>query len=211
MVLGLLYGRFIEIWRQKETASQTNRMTRLLIRNSSHEVRTPLNAIVNYLEMALENKIDDSTRDILSKAHKASRSLIYVIDDLLNLTKIEEGPVTTIEESFDLSATVSEVIAAFRKEALRKNLDLEVRTHAGIPQWVKGDSSRLRQVLSNLTSNAFQHSLQGGIRVDMHLVKSKEDASVVAITVQDLGIGMSESQLDVSDFIALVSVSDKDT
>lgn len=137
VVLGLLYGRFIEIWRQKESATQNNRLTRLLIRNSSHEVRTPLNAIVNYLEMALENKIDDSTRDILTKAHKASRSLIYVIDDLLNLTKVEDGPITSVEETFDLGATVSEVITAFRKEAMRKGLDLTVSTHQGIPEMVK--------------------------------------------------------------------------
>ena len=68
-------------------------------------VRTPLNAIVNYLEMALENKIDDSTREILDKAHKASRSLIYVIDDLLNLTRAEDGRVFSPKESFDLGAT----------------------------------------------------------------------------------------------------------
>lgn len=135
-MLGLLYGRFIEIWRQKESASQNNRMTRLLIRNSSHEVRTPLNAIVNYLEMALETNLEDSTREILSKAHKASRSLIYVIDDLLNLTKVEDGPISSIEETFDLGATVSETITAFRKEAMRKGLDLTVSTHQGIPEMV---------------------------------------------------------------------------
>lgn len=196
VVLGLLYGRFIEIWRQKESASQNNRLTRLLIRNSSHEVRTPLNAIVNYLEMALENKLDDSTRDILMKAHKASRSLIYVIDDLLNLTKVEDGPITSVEETFDLGATVSEVITAFQKEAMRKGLDLTVSTQQGIPEMVKGDASRLRQVLSNLTSNAFQHSIQGSIKVDIRLVRARENSSIVAITVQDVGVGMSESQLD---------------
>jgi len=165
-VLSLLYGRFIEIWRQKESASQNSRLTRLLIRNSSHEVRTPLNAIINYLEMALENKLEEGTREQLDKAHKASRSLIYVIDDLLNLTKAEDGPVSSnMEDIFDLGSTVSEVITAFRKEAMRKGLDLTVSTHQGLPEMVKGDASRLRQVLSNLTSNAFQHSIEGGIKV----------------------------------------------
>jgi signal transduction histidine kinase len=197
-VLGLLYGRFIEIWRQKESAGSNNRMTRLLIRNSSHEVRTPLNAIVNYLELALENPIDDNTREILTKAHKASRSLIYVIDDLLNLTKAEDGPITSPVETFDLGATVSEVMTAFRKEAMRKSLDLTVSTHQGIPEMVKGDSSRLRQVLLNVTSNAFQHSVEGGIKVDIRPIRSRGDSSVIGITVQDVGIGMSEAQLDVS-------------
>ncbi|XMA11322.1 hypothetical protein WAI453_004113 [Rhynchosporium graminicola] len=195
-VLSLLYGRFIEIWRQKDTAGQTDRMTRLLIRNSSHEVRTPLNAIINYLEIALENSIDETTRDLLGKAHKASRSLIYVIDDLLNLTKAEDGPINSPREVFDLGVTVSEVMANFRKEAMRKGLDLTVSTHQGIPEIVNGDASRLRQVISNVVSNAFQHSVEGGIKVDIRPLKTLEVSSVIGITVQDAGIGMSESQLD---------------
>ncbi|PBP21530.1 sensor histidine kinase/response regulator [Diplocarpon rosae] len=195
-ILSLLYGRFIEIWRQKDAAGQNNRMTRLLIRNSSHEVRTPLNAIVNYLEMALEKPLDDSARDSLSKAHKASRSLVYVIDDLLNLTKAEDGPMISPDEIFDLGVTVSDVITQFRKEAMRKNLDLTVSTHQGIPKLVKGDASRLRQVLSNVVSNAFQHSIVGGIKVDIRPIRTGDKKSVIGITVQDCGIGMSESQLD---------------
>jgi light-regulated signal transduction histidine kinase (bacteriophytochrome) len=197
-VLSLLYGRFIEIWRQKESAGQTNRMTRLLLRNSSHEVRTPLNAIINYLELALENNLDNNTRELLSKAHNASRSLIYVIDDLLNLTKAEGVPLAASGETFDLGATVSEVITSFRKEAIRKGLDLTVSTHQGIPEMVKGDASRLRQVLSNVTSNAFQHSVDGGIKVDIKPLITKDNISVICITVQDAGLGMSEDQLDVS-------------
>ncbi|KAI9051071.1 hypothetical protein LZ554_005179 [Drepanopeziza brunnea f. sp. 'monogermtubi'] len=195
-VLSLLYGRFIEIWRQKDAAGQNNRMTRLLIRNSSHEVRTPLNAIVNYIEMALENPVDELTRDILSKAHKASRSLIYVIDDLLNLTKAEDGPINSPDDIFDLGVTVSDVITQFRREAMRKNLTLTVSTHQGIPDMVKGDASRLRQVLSNVVSNAFQHSVEGGIKVDIRPITTKESSSMIGITVQDAGIGMSEEQLD---------------
>ncbi|TVY37494.1 Cyanobacterial phytochrome B [Lachnellula subtilissima] len=195
-VLSLLYGRFIEIWRQKESASQNSRMTRLLISNASHEVRTPLNAIVNYLEMALEDKMEDPTRELLEKAHKASRSLIYVIDDLLNLTKAEDGPVNSKGEMFDLGATVSYAITAFRKEAMRRGLDLTVSTHQGLPKSVKGDAARLRQVLSNLTTNAFQHSVTGGIKVDIRPILTKETISVIDITVQDVGAGMSETQLD---------------
>jgi signal transduction histidine kinase len=92
---------------------------------------------------------------------------------------------------------VSEVITAFRREALRKGLDLTVSTHQGIPEMVKGDPSRLRQVLSNVTSNAFQHSVAGGIKVNIRQVRISENNSVIGITVQDVGLGMSETQLDV--------------
>ena len=73
--------------------------------STNNVVRTPLNAIINYLELALENKLDESTLDTLEKAHKASRSLVYVIDDLLNLTKAEEGKIEAPQEVFDLGAT----------------------------------------------------------------------------------------------------------
>ncbi|KAF7878833.1 hypothetical protein EAF04_000036 [Stromatinia cepivora] len=194
-VLSLLYGRFIEIWRQKESTGH-NRMTRLLIKNTSHEVRTPLNAVVNYLEMALEDTIESPTRELLIRAHKASRSLIYVIDDLLKLTKAENGPVNSIKDVFDLSATVSEVMSAFRKEAIRKSLDLTVTMHQCIPEMVKGDAARLRQVISNLTSNAFQNSVAGGVKIDIRPLQIWPTSTVISITVQDVGHGMSESQLD---------------
>ncbi|RDW88143.1 hypothetical protein BP6252_00175 [Coleophoma cylindrospora] len=195
-VLGLLYGRFIEIWRQKETASQQSRLTQLLIKNSSQEVRTPLNAIINYLEMALDNKVDELTCEILKRAQKSSRSLIYAIDDLLKLTKAEQGQVFLIDDTFNLSSTVQDVAAAFRKEANRKCLELTVTTHEGIPEMVKGDSARLRQVLTNLTKNAFEHSVDSGVKLDIRPISNKENRCVVSISVQDAGLGMSETQLD---------------
>ncbi|KAF7958989.1 hypothetical protein EAE96_002509 [Botrytis aclada] len=194
-VLSLLYGRFIDIWRQKESTG-LNRMTRLLLKNTSHEVRTPLNAVVNYLEMALEDKIEGPTRELLDKAHRASRSLVYVIDDLLKLTKAETGPVNSMKDVFDLSATVSEVMSAFQKEAVRKNLDLTVTIQQGIPEMVRGDATRLRQVISNITSNAFQNSVAGGVKIDIKPIQIWPASTVISITVQDVGIGMSESQLD---------------
>lgn len=195
-ILSTVYGRFIDIWRQKESAAQKNRLTRLLLRNSSHEVRTPLNAIVNYLEIALENPVDDLTKEILQRAYKASRSLVYVIDDLLNLTKVEDGRICAPDEPFDLCTTVSEVLTPFRKEAMRKNLDLTVSTHPGIPEMVKGDASRLRQIMSNIIANAFENSMEGGIKVDIEPIVVKPNASVIGIQVQDNGRGMSESTLD---------------
>jgi light-regulated signal transduction histidine kinase (bacteriophytochrome) len=197
-ILSLLYGRFIEIWRQKESAGQSNRMSRLLIQNAAHEVRTPLNAIINYLEMALENKIDDGMREILGKASTASKSLVYVINDLLSLTKIEHGVTTSPEDAFNLVGTILETLGSFKHEAIRKGLELTVSTHQGLPEMVKGDQARLRQVLSNLTSNAFQHSAEGGIKVEIRPILTKGNTSIIGITVQDLGAGMSENQLDVS-------------
>lgn len=203
LVLSFLYGRFIQIWREKESTGKNNKMTRLLIQNSSHEVRTPLNAIINYLEIALEMPLEEQTRDVLDKAHEASKSLIYVLDDLLNLTKTQDAsqPRYSSQANFDLTATVTEVITAFRKEAVRKDMDLTFVMHPGIPERVRGEASRLRQVISNITSNAFQHSLVGGVKIEMRQIRTNMKECVIEITVQDAGIGMSESQLDVRLFV----------
>jgi len=122
--------------------------------------------------------------------------LVYVIDDLLNLTKVEDGRICAPDEPFDLCTTVSEVLTPFRKEAMRKNLDLTVSTHPGIPEMVKGDASRLRQIMSNIIANAFENSMEGGIKVDIEPIVVKPNASVIGIQVQDNGRGMSESTLD---------------
>ena len=116
-VLCLVYGKFIEVWRQKEAALQNSQLTRLLLANSAHEVRTPLNAIINYLEIALEGQLDQDTRENLSRSHSASKSLVYVINDLLDLTKTEGGQTLVKDEPFDLLQTLKEATDAFIGDA----------------------------------------------------------------------------------------------
>jgi signal transduction histidine kinase len=135
--------------------------------NSAHEVRTPLNAIINYLEIALEGTLDQETRENLSKSHSASKSLIYVINDLLDLTKTEEGQELIKDEIFDLIATIHEATDSFKGDAKRKGLVYEVIEHPGIPQLVLGDQRRVRQVISNICANALQNTSQGWVRVPM--------------------------------------------
>ena len=195
-VLCLVYGKFIEVWRQKEAAVQNTQLTRLLLANSAHEVRTPLNAIVNYLEIALEGTLDPETRDNLSKSHSASKSLIYVINDLLDLTKTEEGQHLIRGETFDLPQTVQEATDMFVNDAKRKNLDYEVMHNPGVPQMVLGDQRRVRQAISNVVANAIQHTSAGSVRVETWLVHSEGSRAEVDIAVQDTGVGMSTKKLD---------------
>ncbi|KFA54787.1 hypothetical protein S40293_00723 [Stachybotrys chartarum IBT 40293] len=211
-------GKFIEVWRQKEAAIQSSKLTRLLLANSAHEVRTPLNAIINYLEIALEGSLDQETRENLARSHSASKSLIYVINDLLDLTKTEQGQNLIKDEIFDLPACIQEATEPFQVDAKRKSIDYEVTQHPGLPRLVHGDGRRLRQALSNVTANAVAHTNTGGrVKVDVFVSAVKDRQATVEFVVSDTGVGMSTQQLDalfrdleqVSDEIDSISSADR--
>jgi light-regulated signal transduction histidine kinase (bacteriophytochrome) len=196
-VLCLVYGKFIEVWRQKEAALQSSQLTRLLLANSAHEVRTPLNAIINYLEIALEGSLDTETRENLSRSHSASKSLIYVINDLLDLTKTEEGGSLIKGESFDLMSTIKEATDMFRGDAKRKSIDYEVVEHPGLPKHCIGDQRRIRQAISNITANAIQNTTQGSVKVEVYVAaRPHKDHVDVEVAVSDTGVGISQKKLD---------------
>lgn len=195
-VLCLVYGKFIEVWRQKEAALQSSQLTRLLLANSAHEVRTPLNAIINYLEIALEGALDQETRDNLAKSHSASKSLIYVINDLLDLTKTEEGQELIKDEIFDLPATIREATDIFKGDAKRRGIRYEVIENPGIPQFVHGDQRRVRQAVANIIANAMQHTSVGSVTVELWLAERDGRRIAIDIVVEDTGIGMSNQKLD---------------
>ncbi|KAI5919651.1 hsp90-like protein [Camillea tinctor] len=208
-VLCLVYGKFIEVWRQKEAALQSSRLTRLLLANSAHEVRTPLNAIINYLEIALEGTLDQETRENLARSHSASKSLIYVINDLLDLTQTEEGLELIKDEILDLPACIQEATDPFKVDAARKGLDYEVVQHPGLPRYVHGDYRRVRQAVANMTANAMQHTSEGSVKVEAYVTEVLQSRVRVEITVHDTGHGMSDEKLD-SLFQDLEQVSSAD-
>ncbi|KAG5923584.1 hypothetical protein E4U42_004919 [Claviceps africana] len=195
-VLCLVYGKFIEVWRQKEQALESSKLTRLLLANSAHEVRTPLNAIINYLEIALEGSLDHETRENLARSHSASKSLIYVINDLLDLTKTEEGQSLIKDEVFDFGLCINEATDPFHVDAKRKGIEYQVIRHPGLPQFVHGDSRRVRQALSNITANAIAHTHSGSVSVEMFVSDVRDGVALVDFVVADSGVGMNPKQLD---------------
>ena len=196
-VLCLVYGKFIEVWRQKEAAMQNSQLTRLLLANSAHEVRTPLNHIINYLEIALEGSLDQDTRENLARSHSASKSLVYVINDLLDLTKTEGGRDLVKEEPFNLVQTLAEATDPFVGDAKRKGIAYTINIDPSIPHAVVGDPRRVRQVVSNLVANAVQHTAQGEVKVEAFTVpEASEDRFELEIIVEDTGAGMSQAKVD---------------
>jgi hypothetical protein len=175
---------------------ESSKLTQLLLSNSAHEVRTPLNAIINYLEIALEGTIDQETRDNLDRSHSASKSLIYVINDLLDLTKAEEGQDLINDEIFDLLETMREVTNTFKSDANRKGLQYKVIEHSGLPRLVYGDQRCIRQAISNIIANAIDNTTAGWVRVEVWLEGALDGRATIEVSVEDTGTGMSNKKLD---------------
>ncbi|PQE32638.1 hypothetical protein CJF32_00004192 [Rutstroemia sp. NJR-2017a WRK4] len=214
-ILSALYGRFIEVWRQKEAIVQQNRMTRLLIRQAGADVRTPLNAIINYLEIALDDVLDDQARLHLEKSLIASRSLIFVVNDLLSLTEVEEDAFEYSHDTVLLNDMMTEVIEAFDDECHKKNLTIKFDENTNTPPMIKCDAVRLRQTISNLLSNTVKHSRGGDVTVGLKNAPNEstqvtnEARTPIEIFFEDNGSGLTEPELD-SIFMDLEKVIDDD-
>ncbi|PWN36764.1 uncharacterized protein FA14DRAFT_140699 [Meira miltonrushii] len=202
-VLCLVYGKFISVWRQREQAMQYNQLNKLLLSNATHEVRTPLNHIINYLEMALDSPLDDDTRENLSKSHMASKSLLFVINDLLDLTRHEEGNKLFLQEPFDLAMTVRDAVEMHELEAKRREIQFTLSTD---PQscYVIGDSARVRQIVVNTVSNSVKYTDSGHIHVEM---RRRTDEEILAelpegcdmeieLSISDTGKGIAREKLE---------------
>ncbi|KAI0088500.1 hypothetical protein BDY19DRAFT_947972 [Irpex rosettiformis] len=199
-VLALVYGKFIEVWRQKESASQTTKLTNILLSNASHEVRTPLNHIINYLEMAMNGHLDIETRENLRQSHAASKSLLYTINDLLDLTRLESGNETSFSEPFDLQRAVRDATLTYRNEAQRRGLGFSL-DFTDCPGTVVGDARKIRTVIANLTANALKYTSDGAITVQCRAFEEPSglrasDNIAVELVVADTGCGIASDKLE---------------
>ncbi|KAI0320183.1 hypothetical protein OF83DRAFT_1053619 [Amylostereum chailletii] len=201
-VLALVYGKFIEVWRQKETALQTTKLTNILLSNAGHEVRTPLNHIINCLELALNGALDLETRANLSQSHAASKasSLLFTINDLLDLTRLESGNETSFNEPFDLHGIIEDATNLYKTEAIRRGLKFQLDI-ANSPRMVVGDSSKIRTVVANLTANSLKYTQVGSITITCKAFDEPQGlrhprSLAVEIVVRDTGCGIPATKLE---------------
>ncbi|EIW81252.1 hypothetical protein CONPUDRAFT_104552 [Coniophora puteana RWD-64-598 SS2] len=198
-VLALLYGKFIEVWRQKESALQTSNLTNLLLTNASHEVRTPLNHIINYLELAMNSQLDGETRDHLSRSHTASKNLLFTINDLLDLTRLESGNEISFNEPFNLRNAIEDATRIYSNEAARRLIDFRVSASEG-PKGVLGDVKKIKTVVANLTANALKYTSKGSVSVHCRTFEEpqglrRSSQTAVEIVVADTGCGIPPDKL----------------
>jgi PAS domain S-box-containing protein len=159
----------------------------------SHEIRTPMNAIIGMLELLSYSKLTIDQRDMLSAARDSSRSLLMLIDDILDFSKIEVGKLDLHPQPCSIAQLVEGVNATFKHVASGKGLLFTRRVDSAVGAAHLLDGSRLRQVLSNLVSNAIKFTATGSVSLDVQVVETKNGRQTLTFMVHDTGVGISEA------------------
>ncbi|MES2992537.1 MAG: response regulator [Pseudomonadota bacterium] len=175
-----------------EAASQTKSS---FLANMSHELRTPMNAIIGMTHLALDDGLPDKQRDYVEKAHHSARNLLQILNDILDVSKIEAGQMVLERIDFELESVVGEMADVLGLKADEKGLELLFTAAPDLPRRLIGDPTRLRQVLVNLGSNAIKFTDAGDVTVGMEITHQDADAIELHGWVKDTGVGLSEEEI----------------
>jgi len=181
----------------KHEAEESARAKDLFLTNMSHEIRTPMNAITGMGRQLQKTQLNTQQQFYLDTINAASANLLVIIDDILDLSKIESGKLTLQHTAFSFADIIDKAVYLMKQKATEKGITLTKTVDADIATVLKGDPQRLGQVIDNLLSNAIKFTEKGGITLECGVLQDKENKQVIQLTVRDTGLGMSKDFLKI--------------
>jgi len=179
----------------REAAEAASNSKSEFLANMSHEIRTPMNSIIGFSELALDDSIPPVTKDYLSKIHENAKGLLQIINDILDLSKIESGKMQIDNIPFDMQDLLSSCRSLVMPKAIEKNLVLYFYAEPSLNMQPLSDPVRLRQVLVNLLSNAVKFTNKGTIKLIVQILNKTEKNITMSFEIKDSGIGMTSEQI----------------
>ena len=179
---------------QRHRAEQSEQFEQQFLANMSHEIRTPMNAVMGMTNILLQKNPRDDQRKYLDSIRNSSHALLVILNDILDISKIQAGRMELESTDFSVTQVMEQVMSTLRFRASEKDLAFETRCDPAIPPVLIGDPVRLQQILLNLTGNAVKFTEQGGVGLETRLLASANGTCHLYFEVRDTGIGMTPEQ-----------------
>jgi signal transduction histidine kinase/CHASE2 domain-containing sensor protein/CheY-like chemotaxis protein len=181
----------IALEKARQLAEAAASIKSAFLANMSHEIRTPMNAVVGLTNLLLDTPLNSDQEDFVSTIKVSADHLLKIINEILDFSKLESGEMQLESIEFDLKELIEQVVEILANRAHSKNLNLSYWIEPNTPQLVKGDPTRLQQIVTNLIGNAIKFTDRGGVTVDVRPVSVDSTNTTIKITVTDTGIGIS--------------------